>query len=104
MYKRREPPPDVLWAEPNCTPSDASRGRIGVSLRGQCTGGYTAVAWIVTVALPKGAKYHETGLAHELRHAALMYDGIQDPSHLLPDWHGGGIVERTNKLLESRGY
>ena len=52
----------------------------------------------------EGARFSDTALAHELLHAAQMYDGIQDPRHVLPVWSSGNLVDVTNRTLRERGY
>jgi len=103
VYGRKEPPPGVFWIgqeELNCRDGKGFRA---VTIGNDCVGGVTYVPWAVTVALPDNTKIHETALAHELWHAAMMLDGIADPYHKSPGFGPGGMVEQANRALEVAG-
>jgi len=118
LYGRAEPPPLVLWMEGdnlNCVSPAGNPGFRGVTAKGeQCVAGLTWSVAHVQVAYA-GQPLHETALAHELWHAAMMRDLALDPLHTTEGWRPIGnsaceasnpryaIVAWANRMLETFG-
>ena len=114
VYGRRDQPPKVRWvtgAELTCAQAN---GITGFPTPMGCRGGWTLSPLSVSVSLHDAEPLSDTPLAHELRHAADLRDGIGDPDHRGAQWRpleecgpspalGCGIVQRAVERLQARG-
>lgn len=93
-------PPEVSWRHDALDCRDG-RGWSEPSLNGQCVAGATWTdTWFSEVASWPGATLEHTALAHELNHARLwIQTGNDDPQHLDPSFHTGGLVPAEEARL-----
>lgn len=78
VYGRSDEPPFVVWIQGKDLTCNAGKGYPSV-LGGGCVEGNAALH-AITVALPAGARFSETALAHELCHVLLLREG-KDPDN-----------------------
>ena len=104
-YGRSEPCPCVEWVEGkdlDCHATDPDSGEMGdgFSELGGCRGGIALVPFWVKVAWPDPTIISNTSYAHELLHAAMMYDGKLFDHH---DDDFDSKVDAANNSLKKRG-
>lgn len=115
VYGRVDPPPALRWVTGADLSCDGGRGFVAYGRDGKdCVSGYTLSPFAVSIALLEGQPLSESSLAHELRHAADLRDGILDDGHEGAAWRPlsqclqeppprCGLVRSAELRLRSRG-
>jgi hypothetical protein len=104
VYGRTSEAPILYWLTGADLDCKGPSGTPGFAVWGAgCVAGVAHYQSVVVAWWP-GLALHDTALAHELLHAALLHDSDDDPTHRRPElWDKGGLLERANGALSAAG-